>query len=172
MISNPYLYTHKLAHTLVTHSLNIDGNFDEDEAWGKGEARNNKLVFIGKNLDHDELREGFAATLNTPANQEKIRAINEAETLKRKAGAFLSAAQRDDCAALQRLLSDGASPSSSNHVGQSALHIAALWGNYKGESAKRGKTRRGEARRSEAKRSEASENFVAHSKKNLSLPNS
>ena len=28
----------------------------QDECWAPGEKRESKLVFIGKNLDHDELR--------------------------------------------------------------------------------------------------------------------
>lgn len=34
-----------------------------DERWGKGEERLSKLVFIGKHLNHDELKAGFAACL-------------------------------------------------------------------------------------------------------------
>mmetsp|Transcript_12482 Transcript_12482/g.31689 ORF Transcript_12482/g.31689 Transcript_12482/m.31689 type:complete len:430 (-) Transcript_12482:289-1578(-) len=41
-------------------------NGDFDEPWQKGETRESKFVFIGKNLDHDELREGFQACVLTP----------------------------------------------------------------------------------------------------------
>ena len=34
-----------------------------DSPWSEGEERLSKLVFIGKNLDHEELRKGFAACL-------------------------------------------------------------------------------------------------------------
>merc|ERR1719378_74010 len=43
----------------------FNGNFDEDE------ERASKLVFIGKNLNHKEIKEGFAACLDTPENQSK-----------------------------------------------------------------------------------------------------
>jgi hypothetical protein len=44
-----------------------------DEEWSEGEERVNKLVFIGKNLDREELMAGFAACLATPALLEKKR---------------------------------------------------------------------------------------------------
>ena len=34
-----------------------------DSKWGEDEARVSKLVFIGKNLDHDGLKTGFAACI-------------------------------------------------------------------------------------------------------------
>jgi len=109
----------------------FDGNFDEDEVWEEGEERSSKLVFIGKNLDHEELKSGFAGTLNNAANQAKIQALTNTKRTAQKANGLLSAAQRDDVAALKKLVADGVSPSSANGVGQSALHIAAMWGNYK-----------------------------------------
>ena len=42
----------------------FNGQFDEP--WAKGETRESKFVFIGKNLDHDELREGFEKCILTP----------------------------------------------------------------------------------------------------------
>jgi hypothetical protein len=108
----------------------FDGKF-EDEVWADGEPRQNKLVFIGKNLNHDELKAGFDACLDNPENQEKIRAINQAKEADQKNKALLSAAQRDDCAALKALTSDGVDPSWRNPVGQTALHIAVMWGNFK-----------------------------------------
>jgi G3E family GTPase len=52
----------------------FDGNFSLEESWEEGEERTNKLVFIGKNLNHEELKRGFEfmACLDTPDNQEKI----------------------------------------------------------------------------------------------------
>merc|ERR1712187_58465 len=47
----------------------FNGNFEEP--WGKDESRVSKLVFIGKNLDHDELKKGFAACVATPETAEK-----------------------------------------------------------------------------------------------------
>ena len=41
-------------------------NGDFDEEWQPGEERSSKLVFIGKNLDHDELKAGFAACAASP----------------------------------------------------------------------------------------------------------
>ncbi|KAK3234759.1 hypothetical protein CYMTET_55002 [Cymbomonas tetramitiformis] len=47
----------------------FNGNFDDP--WGPDEARESKLVFIGKNLNHDELRAGFSACQSTPELKEK-----------------------------------------------------------------------------------------------------
>ena len=52
----------------------FNGNFDEEETWKEGEARESKLVFIGKNLDREALAAGFAACRATPALMEKKRA--------------------------------------------------------------------------------------------------
>jgi G3E family GTPase len=35
----------------------------EDRPWKNGEARTNKLIFIGRNLDREELTTGFASCL-------------------------------------------------------------------------------------------------------------
>merc|ERR1712070_456030 len=40
----------------------FNGHF-EDECWKEGEKRESKMVFIGKNLDKDELRKGFESCL-------------------------------------------------------------------------------------------------------------
>jgi len=45
------------------------GNFDDK--WEAGEPRESKLVFIGKNLDEKELRDGFNACIDTPEVLEK-----------------------------------------------------------------------------------------------------
>ena len=42
----------------------FNGNFDAP--WADDEKREPKFVFIGKNLDHDELKEGFLACIQTP----------------------------------------------------------------------------------------------------------
>jgi G3E family GTPase len=39
---------------------------DFDGSWSKDEKRESKLVFIGKSLDHEELKKGFEACLSTP----------------------------------------------------------------------------------------------------------
>ena len=44
---------------------------------------------------------------------------------------FIQAAQRDDVPALKKLLAAGVSPNHGNVIGQTALHIACMWGNYK-----------------------------------------
>ena len=49
----------------------FNGNFEE--AWGKGEARESKLVFIGKNLDEKDLKAKFTACVSTPELKEKHR---------------------------------------------------------------------------------------------------
>jgi len=51
----------------AVHML-FDRRFD-DQTWKEGEQRENKLVFIGKNLNHDELKSGFAACLDSPENK-------------------------------------------------------------------------------------------------------
>lgn len=35
----------------------------EEELWGKEEKRKSEVVFIGKNLDHEELKKGFQKCL-------------------------------------------------------------------------------------------------------------
>jgi G3E family GTPase len=45
-----------------------------EELWSEGEARETKLVFIGKNLDKEALTAGFSACLATPALTEQKRA--------------------------------------------------------------------------------------------------
>merc|ERR1711937_214451 len=42
----------------------FDGTFDEE--WGPDEVRDSKLVFIGKNLNKEALKSGFAACAATP----------------------------------------------------------------------------------------------------------
>ena len=55
------------------------GTFDED--WTEDEDRVSTLVFIGKNLDHDELRTGFAACLYS-----EERCKTKLESLRFKVG--------------------------------------------------------------------------------------
>jgi len=104
----------------------FDGKFDE--AWKDDEPRVNKLVFIGKNLDREELEKGFAATLDSQENQEKIKAIEQVKALEQQCAQLLSAAARDDSAAIKRFLGMGVPVTYANRVGQTALHIACLWG--------------------------------------------
>merc|ERR1712118_103542 len=51
----------------------FNGNFDEEETWKEGEARESKLVFIGKNLDKEALKSGFEKCAVTPELEEKKR---------------------------------------------------------------------------------------------------
>ena len=52
----------------------FNGNFDEP--WGADEKRESKLVFIGKNLDHDELKKGFTDCASTPEKlQKKLKSL-------------------------------------------------------------------------------------------------
>ena len=55
------------------------GNFDSE--WADGEERASKLVFIGKNLDHDALRQGFEACLYS-----EERATRKLESLRFQVG--------------------------------------------------------------------------------------
>merc|ERR1712216_983760 len=48
---------------------------------------------------------------------------------ERQQNALLGAAQRDDVVAIKNILQSGAAVSYANSVGQTALHIATLWGN-------------------------------------------
>ena len=107
----------------------FDGEFDG--AWAEGEARENKLVFIGKNLDHAGLKQGFADCLENGANAEKIRAVERVKVMERQHQGLLGASQRDDVRALTGIVASGADVSYANTLGQTALHIASMWGNYK-----------------------------------------
>jgi len=52
----------------------FNGNFDE--AWGKDETRESKLVFIGKNLDHAALKEAFAkCAMTDDLKQKKMKQL-------------------------------------------------------------------------------------------------
>lgn len=105
----------------------FDGAFSDD-LWAAGEQRESKLVFIGKNLDHDELRAGFVGCLDSPANQEKIQAV-QLEKQQQQAGKMLmGAAQREDTPTLAKLIKAGVSVNYANAMQQTPLHIAALWG--------------------------------------------
>merc|ERR1711937_86727 len=53
----------------------FNGTFQDDEVWGENEERESKLVFIGKNLDKEQLKVGFAACVVTPYQQEKKRKL-------------------------------------------------------------------------------------------------
>jgi G3E family GTPase len=53
--------------------MQFDGSFQEDEVWGKDEVRESKLVFIGKNLQKEALKGGFAACLASPEIDEQKR---------------------------------------------------------------------------------------------------
>lgn len=55
-------FVYQAVHMIFT------GNFME--RWEPGEKRESKLVFIGKNLNRDELQKAFAACLITPESQE------------------------------------------------------------------------------------------------------
>jgi G3E family GTPase len=49
----------------------FNGTFDEEEVWKEGETRESKLVFIGKNLDKEALKSGFAKCAISPELMEK-----------------------------------------------------------------------------------------------------
>ena len=105
----------------------FDGVFEGE--WGPDEPRGNKLVFIGKNLDKQSLQRGFEACLDTPQNRAKIEEAEMIKVFERQQNALLGAAQRDDVVAIKNILQSGAAVSYANSVGQTALHIATLWGN-------------------------------------------
>jgi len=105
----------------------FDGEFDAP--WAAGEAKTNKLVFIGKNLDKGQLEREFSACLDSPANRAAINAVEQTKAMERQQSALLGAAQRDDVKALKGIIGSGVDVSAGNAVGQTALHIASLWGN-------------------------------------------
>merc|ERR1719353_2192884 len=49
----------------------FNGNFDDSEVWGPDEERESKLVFIGKNLDKEALKSGFAKCATSPELEEE-----------------------------------------------------------------------------------------------------
>ena len=53
--------------------MTFNGDFGDE--WGPKELRESKLVFIGKNLDKEALKAGFAACLMTPEMIEKKRGM-------------------------------------------------------------------------------------------------
>ena len=84
----------------------FDGNFDK-ELWGS-EPRINKLVFIGKNLDKEELTDAFVACLDIEENQDRIKAILAVKAKKQMSSSVISAAHRDDLVKMKKLLALGA----------------------------------------------------------------
>ena len=55
--------------------------FDNTSTWAENEPRGSKLVFIGRDLDQEALKKGFAGCLDIPENQEKVKVIRtETET--------------------------------------------------------------------------------------------
>merc|ERR1719252_401275 len=69
----------------------FNGNFEDDEVWADGEERESKLVFIGKNLDKEALKSGFAKCAMTPGLEEekkkKLRfAVGDAVECRTSAG--------------------------------------------------------------------------------------
>eukprot|EP00912_Choanoflagellata_sp_UC4_P001032 UC4_evm3s638 len=120
MSGAPLKFVYQAVHMI------FDGRYDEP--WGDNEPRENKLVFIGKNLDHDDLKKGFKACLDSPENAAKIAEIEKIKAQEEVGQMLLSAAQRDDTPALTRLIKAGASVNHRNKLGQTPLHIAAMWG--------------------------------------------
>ena len=105
----------------------FDGKFEGD--WTPGEERCSKLVFIGKKLDKAALVRSFRKCMNTMENSARIAAIERVKLQERQQGQLLSAAQRDDVRAIEASLAAGADINHGNSVGQTALHIACIWGN-------------------------------------------
>jgi len=105
----------------------FDGEFQS--AWAAGERRCSTLVFIGKNLDKAALEKSFRECLVTPENQARIAAIERVQSMERKGKELLGAAHRDDVRAIQAIVAAGCDPNWGNVLGQTALHIAGIWGN-------------------------------------------
>lgn len=49
----------------------FDGTFDQEELWKEDEEKKNMLVFIGKNLNEEELKSGFLACVDDPEARKK-----------------------------------------------------------------------------------------------------
>ncbi len=105
----------------------FDGEFQGE--WEQGEKRCSKLVFIGKNLNKEALEKEFKKCLCTPENASRIIAAQRIKLRDQLGQKLLSAAHRDDVRAIESLLADGADINWGNALGQTALHIAGLWGN-------------------------------------------
>lgn len=54
----------KMSDRIVFQGVHMLFDVTSDRPWGEGETRKSELVFIGRNLDEMELREGFKACLN------------------------------------------------------------------------------------------------------------
>jgi len=119
---SPLKFVYQAVHMM------FDGKFDEAAPWAEGEKRENKLVFIGKNLNNEELESGVAACLNSPENRAKIEAIEMMKMQEQEGKMLMGASQRDDTPALLQLLRKGISPNFANAMGQTPLHIASMWG--------------------------------------------
>merc|ERR1712007_331295 len=61
----PNRYIYQAVHMIYNSSF--------DQPWGADEPRENKLVFIGKNLDRNELNDRFSACILTPEKVEEKR---------------------------------------------------------------------------------------------------
>ncbi|GMH78393.1 hypothetical protein TL16_g07784 [Triparma laevis f. inornata] len=105
----------------------FDGEFQGE--WEPNDKRCSKLVFIGKNLDKESLEKSFSECLNFSENAQRIQAVERVQKMDRTQQQLLSAAHRDDVHAIRQLLMAGAEVNYGNTVGQTALHIASLWGN-------------------------------------------
>jgi hypothetical protein len=69
-------------HKFVYQGVHMifNGEFADEEVWGSDEVRESKLVFIGKNLDEDALRSGFAKCITSPELiEEKKKQLRLAE---------------------------------------------------------------------------------------------
>merc|ERR1719198_857526 len=97
------------------------------EPWEELEPRVSKLVFIGKNIDHAGLKKSFEECLATPENMRRSAAKR---MITEQGSRLLGASQQNDGAKIQALIDMGVPVGFANGVSQTALHIAALWGNF------------------------------------------
>ena len=111
----------------------FDGEFQG--AWADDEVRCSKLVFIGKNLNKAELEKSFRECLNLPENAARIEAAERVMMIERLNKRLLGAAHRDDVRAIEVTLAAGVDVNFGNSVGQTALHIACIWGNASAATA-------------------------------------
>jgi len=80
-------------HKYVFQAVHMIFKWVADDSWGEHEPRGSKLVFIGKALNHSELRDGFAACMiDSPdglAQKRKAAKRAAAEQISRWAGEAL-----------------------------------------------------------------------------------
>ena len=85
------------------------------------------LPFIGMSRLRERRSWVVSFSISRPFGPSRV--VRATQVFERQQNALLGAAQRDDVVAIKNILQSGAAVSYANSVGQTALHIATLWGN-------------------------------------------